>query len=393
MKNKSYGILLIALLFLMSGCEKAPESSTKDGVSFAQKAEVNETSNGKPENSDISREETASFEGDIPSSLNETIKSDLSTMRIDASVENIPSDHQAYSGTMEIKEFDIDKLQEVLLGNASDKEAVVNQAESEDGSESEPDGTAESKPDGTSEGIQTGTWDFVSGEESDVTAQLTITPQGLILFINLELDRKYPNNTTASVEPLGEIDAPNTTLTRKEALEQLENVLHELGAPEMKISDCSAYQTSDGKGYYQMQFVPVFHETVLTSGLPTFSDSNIYEIFGRAILTEDGFMELTGNFMLDIHETDSKEMLSLGEIKKIIKDRLDNGRMIVSPDVPVKRIAFEYLSKYEGEKLQIVPIWHFYSDTSKLADMDTTELPGVTAFGINAVSGDIEFAY
>lgn len=378
--------LLIGIMLTITGCEKRPEVSIREGIAFADSA----VSDRKHEFVMIENNK----EENIATSIDTEIVSEISTMKIKAQINSFPVECEAFTGIVKCKTINIDNMYEILFGDM-----LGNQINSDDISEN--DGANIEKEESVEpvdshfllNGEHVGTWTLMDENNRKEIAELSIDENGILAYINLELNEKYPNNTSISVEPLGETDAPNTALTREEAINKLLDIINKMEGPEIEVINCLAYQDTKGKGYYELSFVPIFQGIALTNDLPTFSNNSIATIFGRAVITEDGLMELIGNFMIkykDIKNTGN--ILTEEEIIEVLTSYINNGKIITTSEVPVCQIKFEYLTKYMKGEITVIPIWRLYFDEEKLGNIDTTEfLAG--GIGIDANNGELEFAY
>ena len=130
---------------------------------------------------------------------------------------------------------------------------------------------------------------------------LTITREGIISYINYGLNDKHPIRTQVSSKEFGETDAPNTSLSLQDALDQLQLFLASMDAPEVQVLSCKAYQDDYEKGYYQIEFMPKFHSFDFSENLPTMSGSSLINLFGRAVIAEEGVMEVTGELSVCLY--------------------------------------------------------------------------------------------
>ncbi len=376
--------LVMGIILIISGCEKRPEVSIRDEISFADSVVRDREYESEMMGSDEQENIAASIETEIVS--------EISTMKIEAQIDNFPSECEAFTGIIEYKTINIDNVYRILFGDTYNNQ--INDISEKDSSDYEKGENAETVESHFSSDVeQVGTWTLMDKNNWKEIAELSIDKNGTLAYINLELNEKYPNNTSISVEPLGETDAPDTVLTRKEATNKLLDIIKKMEGPEIEVINCLAYQDANGKGYYQLSFVPMFQGIALTNDLPAFSNNSISTIFGRAIITEDGLMELIGNFMIEYRGVKSAgKILTDDEIVEALTAYINNGRIITTPEVPVYQIKFEYLTKFIEGEINVIPVWHLYFDEEKTGNVDITEfLAG--GIGIAANDGELEFAY
>lgn len=389
MKRKRFlvGFVLVGVILTIAGCEKNPEIRNRDGIAFATSGDSVENDFSIKENNNTQKLES------MPTNIENEIITDISTMKIAAQINNLPIEGEVFMGEVEYKKIDIRKLRDVFLNDELNNRLNSKSINEDDENRSKTmDDIDNVESRQILDNENTGTWTLLENSTQKEIAQLSIDGVGTLSYINLELDKKYPNNTSVSIESLGEIDAPDTILTRVDAMNELLEIVNKIDGPEIEILNCLAYQDANGKGYYQLNFVPVFQGVALTNSLPCFSNSNIIQLFGRAIITEDGLMEITGNFMIEYKEKKIDKIFTVEEIIKIVTRYMKNGKIITTPEIPVYKIQYEYLPKYFENRLEIVPIWHFYFDESKIANIDATEFV-VHGIGIGASDGELEFAY
>ena len=375
--------LAVGMILSITGCEKSPEVEIKEGVTFAS---------SMTERRGTEAEKVQMADEIVLNAIETEIVSEISSLKINAQINNIPE--KAFTGVVKPKLINVEKIYDILYGEVIADSINSNEMDEIETANNETKETAEAvESHSWLEYEQVGTWSLMNENNQTEIAQISIDENGILAYINFELNEKYPNNTSISVTTLGEVDAPNTTLTREEAMSNLINLINKMDGPEIEVLNCLAYQDTNGKGYYELSFVPVFQEIALTNNLPTLSNNPIVTIFGRAIITEEGVMELVGNFMIEYEEIENTEKIITNEsIVDVLTTYISTGRINTTSKVQINQIVFEYLPKYIDGKINIIPIWHLYFDEESADDVDTAEF-SVRGIGIAANDGELQFAY
>lgn len=403
-KKAQVKYLMTGLILLLSGCGKSPEVSVREGITFADSVVSDrEYESEMMDDDEMDPNEVIKKDG-IASSMETEIRSEISTLKINAQINHLSAGSKAFTGTVKLHSINVDHMLELFFGDSSHAQRIDREIYEQDESanenvnSTETGETAESVdyhflPDNESVGL----WVLMNEDHSKETARFSIDHKGSLSYINLELEEAYPSkypgntpsNTTMREEPPVETDAPSTSLTREDAIRQLQNIINRMEGPEIEVVRCLAFQDINGKGYYQLEFVPIFQGVPLSNDIPSMMDT----IFGRAVMTEEGLMELVGNFMIKYEDLrESGELLTDDEIVEALTAYINNGRIIATPDVPVCKINLEYITKYDEEEIRVIPVWRLYFDEEKVGNIDVTEY-STGGIGINAIDGTLEFTY
>ena len=375
--NKRHFIVLVAVFSMASltGCKEAPQPEEAEGIPVAAVETARET---EPEPT-----QELETEGKQETEIRESLSANGVEVPVQVTLEEQPD--QMLKAKISYQDMDTEKLLKILFPSNTQETLHYLPMETNGSGDAGDSYLKEYPP-------ETGTWEVLDDSTGKALEGLTITREGIISYINYGLNDKHPIRTQVSSKEFGETDAPNTSLSLQDALDQLQLFLASMDAPEVQVLSCKAYQDDYEKGYYQIEFMPKFHSFDFSENLPTMSGSSLINLFGRAVIAEEGVMEVTGNFLFACTEEQEIGILTARETLGKLKEHMELGRIVLPEGSAISGMKLKYLTSSDGMGLQAFPAWVLQISNQKLEGTEEDYLM-VHEIGLMAENGEIAYMY
>jgi hypothetical protein len=347
--NKGVFTVVVCLLLLLTSCASVPQTIVKNGVEKAQ------TETEKELETSVDKEEVNNILANIPEHLEYSIESDKIDYIINAQVIK-PAVGEILSGNLIPRNVDANEIAKVCFGERASTMTMDNNGQY---TIADPD-------------------DIVHG--TDKAAAFTIN-NGFFLYTDYALDQQYADQIE-----LGEIQAPDCSLTPTEAMAQASSFLDQLGVSGVVAEKAIAQQCRAGnkKGYYQV---------ICSLGLNDIAFSrNPYaqysmDLGGIVSIGDAGIIDIRGTFFVDVQNPVlCSEMIPLEKALSMLEKQINQYLKLMptqeADEVNFDRVSLKYYNKInEDNTVSFFPVWYFQS---------TNETEDWNELYVNAQTGELE---
>ena len=398
--------LFLAVMVLLTGCEKAPEAANDDGILRAkggsddaieavvndeeEKMEAGEKTPGEiPTGSKA--EETFSGGGTV----NVTLGEGENRMRIEAEVKAAPeavgtlimqADSRLSGETLrsfldpqgEVKDY----TEELLAAEEAERKRVAE--------------IDEKLGEGSSIVEIAGVGDGSTLALTDGNRKAVLVGKTGASFEDAFLQEKCRAVMQENVETEQELNvkdekAGESSFSLQEAKALLMEKLSVLGIEDIHLTKAYFYGADD-LSFYELQFCPV------VDGLPVaycFGQHDISRVYpnGLAWVSAEGVAEigLWNCLMEQVSAGEEDTILGFDKVQELLRIYLKDGRLQCTEDIPFSTAELVYYVELKDGKLELSPVWGIYMDLEEYVDYcgQAERIDFVWTIHIDAVKGEI----
>ena len=375
-------VMIVCLVFILSGCAERPEINEENGIYYAQSEtdnNIDEIINSFETESVFSEEESYQYQ--------KRIGQNRRHFCIDAVVKNI--------NLSEVSMLTVEPFE-----NMFDKHKVINLFFDESDNVCDVTEKVNQERINTEEAEKAVSVKMIASsrlclETQDKNKWFSRSVDSSFYYGNSELNEKYTNVLSKEFQKQNDYDV--STYTANNAIEDVENIMKNLGFEGIQIVSCASYYNRE-EGYYDIEFTP------MVGGLPlVFNDyeqntDNIVDVLGTVTIGSDGISDLqASNCVWKIIEKKKAECISLDKIAQILEQYVLSGDIECSDSIVYTQCELQYLPTTNDWKTVILtPVWRIYVPTAErdYIDMDEVYSKNIPLdICINAIDGKIEFCH
>lgn len=375
-------VMIVYLVFALSGCAERPKVSEENGIYYAQ----SETDNNIDKILNSPEREFV-FSDEELYEYHKNIGKNERHFYIDAVVKNI--------NLSEVSMLTVNPFE-----NMFDKQKVISLFF--DGSDNVCDITEKvNQKNITAEGTEKAvSVKMISDsrlclETQDKNKWFSRSVDSSFYYGNNELNKKYANILSKEFQKQNSYDVP--TYTVDTAIEDVENIMKNLGFEGIQIVSCTSYYNQE-EGYYDIEFTPMVGGLPLVFNNYEQNTDNIVDVLGTVTIGSDGIGDLqVNNCLWKIIEKKKVECISLDKLEQVLEQYVLSGDIECSENIVYTKCELQYLPTTDDWKNVILtPVWRIYVPTEERNDIDMDEVYRKNLpldICINAISGKIEFCY
>lgn len=375
-------VMIAGLIFILSGCAERPGVNEENGIYYAQGEadnNIDKILNASEEESVFSEAESYQYqksvgEGDKHFCIEAVVKnidlSEVSMLTVDP-FENM---------------FDKKKVISLFFDGSDNVCDITEKVNQERANAQDAEEAVSVKMIATSR---------LCLETQDRNKWFSRSVDSSFYYGNSELNKKYTNILSQEFHKQNGYDVPGYTVNT--AIEDVENIMENLGFEGIQIVSCTSYYNQEA-GYYDIEFTPT------VGGLPVAFNNyeqnidNIVDVLGTVTIGSDGIGDLqASNCLWEIIEEKKTECISLNKAVQILEQYVLSGDIECSGNIIYTKCELQYLPTTDDwKKVTLTPVWRFYVPTAERDHIDMDEVYSKNIpldICINAINGKIEFCH
>ena len=389
MFQKIRGSILFVVLCILSGCAKAPEAETENGIQYAYNESDESIQNiiekDTGDISDVSLEESEDGKKCVCS-----IGDSGNVMHIDAVIDGVNVKTIAAKTAEPFPDVvNMEGVIDVLFGGEAN---VIERNPEEE--------TAKQQNTGGEQAVmrQMKTTGQISLDSVDGNLHFIRTAYAGFDYRNDSLLAQYKQIEAGSCFEGWDKDISDS-YTIEMAQKDLREVFSYVLNTDIRIVSCTSLYNEKGDGFYEFHFVPVIEKLPVAINDREMNTDPIVDVYGRVQIGEDGIAVIEAANLLwrcaDI--SNGSEMNCLGPEKalEVLEEYIKKGDITCSEKITFTRVSLVWLPITDDwTQAKFIPVWRFYIPCAELiesgmADIALTE-NAATDICINAIDGKIE---
>ncbi len=390
MFQKIQGSILFVVLCILSGCAKAPEAETENGIQYAYNESDESIKNiiekDTGDISDVSLEESEDGKRCVCS-----IGDSGNVMHIDAVIDGVNVKTIAAKTAEPFPDaVNMEEVIDVLFGG----EANVIERDLEEK-------TAEQQNTGGEQAVmrQIETTGQISLDSVDGNMHFTLTSHAgfdyrndslLVQYKQIESGGNYFEELDKDIS-----DSYTTDMAKQDLLEIFSYVLN----TDIQVVSCTSIYNEVGDGFYEFNFVPVIEELPVAINDREMNTDNIVDVYGRVQIGKDGIAVIEATNLLwrciDISDGSEADCLGLEKTLEILEEYIKKGEISCSEKITFTKVSLVWLPITDDwTQAELVPTWRFYIPCAELIESGMSDISltenAATDICINAIDGKIE---